>query len=222
MDVQWLSRKGCESLIVFCNGWGMDRTPFNPLGSIGYDVLICSDYTDESGVPEVEELTMRFSELILVGWSMGVAFGQKFFSKKSHLFKKRIAINGTLCPRHDAFGIPGDVFDSTLAGLNENSLMKFYHRMCRSRGVLNVFLENKPVRTIESQVDELHAISRGLDCTDEEESIYSDVIISTKDLIIPTGNQKRFWQNSTSSLVPGHHFPFYQWKTWDNIVQLHN
>ncbi len=219
METRWLHRQDRDFLILFCNGWGMDEKPFKPLTSHKYDVLICFDYTDESGVPEVEELNKKYSEIILVGWSMGVAYGQRFYEGSSHCFSKRIAINGTLCPRHDEFGIPVKVFESTLSNLSEKSLLKFYLRMCRSREVVKKFIQNKPGRTIESQIEELKVISKYMGCTDEDKSIFTDIVISKKDLVIPTSNQIRFWKNNTTSLIDGYHFPFYQWESWDKLVE---
>jgi len=218
MEIEWLQRENNDSLLLFCNGWGMDSRPFLPLSSNRYDVLMCYDYTDESPMPDVEKLAEEYPTMILVAWSMGVAYAQRFFSTKFNYFQKRIAINGTLCPIHDSFGIPVNIFHSTLTHICEETMLNFYHRMCRSRMILNHFLEHRPIRTVKSQKKELQTIYRTIGCTEEEKSIYTDVIISKKDLIIPSANQMNFWHTTDVYLIPGFHFPFYKWNSWDELV----
>jgi biotin synthesis protein BioG len=218
MKIEWLHRENSGSLLIFFNGWGMDGHPFRLLSSDRYDVLMCFDYTNEAAVPDVEKLAEKYSTIILAAWSMGVAYAQRLFAAKRNFFQQRIAINGTLCPIHDTFGIPVDIFNSTLTNISEKTILNFYHRMCRSRQILGAFLENRPLRTVNSQKEELQTIFRTIGCIREEESIYTDVIISKKDLIIPTANQLHFWHTANVSLIPGFHFPFYQWKSWDQLV----
>lgn len=219
MKTQWLHREKNDSLMLFCSGWGMDYHPFSPLLSKEYDVLICFDYTAETAVPDVRKLSVNYSRIILVAWSMGVAYAQRFFTETQKLFQHRIAINGTLCPIHNTFGIPINTFNATLTNISEESMLNFYHRMCRSPQLLTEFLKNSPARTVKSQKEELQAIYSNIGCLDEEKSIYTDVIISKKDFIIPTVNQLHFWKSTKVSTISGYHFPFYQWKSWDELVK---
>lgn len=219
MKIQWLQREKNDSLLLFCSGWGMDDRPFRPIRSEKYDVLMCFDYSDETVIPDIKKLAENYSIIILVAWSMGVAYAQRFFSETRNLFKQRIAINGTLCPIHDTFGIPVNIFNSTLTTISEKTILSFYHRMCRSRQILGDFLENRPVRDVKSQKEELQTIYRTIGCIKRDRSIYTDVIVSKKDLIIPTVNQINFWHTTNVSFVPGYHFPFYQWKSWDELVK---
>ncbi len=219
MDIDWLHRNNNELLILFCNGWGMDSRPFLPLPSLQYDVLVCSNYMDITVVPDIERLKRNYTGIILIGWSMGVAYGQQLYFEKSSCFTKKIAVNGTLCPVNDSYGIPPGIFESTLDNMNEKTLLRFYKRMCRSREVYSDFLENRPVRNITSQTQELKTILGSTVCLGEEKSIYTDVIISDKDYIIPTNNQQQFWQSSNAVTIPASHFPFYLWKSWDDLVE---
>lgn len=219
MNNEWSFKKGREKLIVFCNGWGMDSNPFQPLASHEYDLLIVSDYSDQTCEIDVDELAKKYSKIVLICWSMGVAYGQFFFSDKQHHFHNTIAINGTLCPVHDNFGIPTKIFASTLMNLGEESVENFYKRMCRSKDIFEIFLKNRPGRGVNSLHRELQKIGETVSCKEEKNSIFSRVIISKKDLVIPTRNQQRFWQNSNPLLMPGFHFPFYQWQSWDQLIR---
>ena len=47
---------------------------------------------------------------------------------------ERVALNGTVTPVDDLKGIPQQVFEGTLEGLNEVALEKFIRRMCLKKG----------------------------------------------------------------------------------------
>lgn len=217
----WLHRSGRPNLILFCNGWGMDQYPFQPLGSMSQDVLMLYDYTDIPSEPQDIIRSMDgYHSITLVAWSMGVAYAQKLFANCSSLFTKTIAVNGTLCPINDHCGIPVKVFAATRDDFSERARLKFYRRMCRDKLLLKVFLGNQPRRSVQSQQAELAAIYLDSVCETEEISIYSNVVISQNDYIMPTLNQLNFWKNSPTHLLSGAHFPFYLWESWDDLLQF--
>jgi biotin synthesis protein BioG len=218
MKTLWLHRYNRDRLLVFCNGWGMDGRPFMPLQVHAYDVLMCYDYTDLEIDKDIVELIGSYSEAHLLGWSMGVWAGQRLFTAKADLFRRKIAINGTLCPIHDQFGIPIEIFSSTLDNFNETARLKFYRRMCRERGILGAFLGNQPERKIQDQRLELEHLLHTTDCLPAEASIYTDIVIAERDFIMPTANQERFWAQKKVHIIDGSHFLFYGWKSWDNLL----
>ena len=131
-----------------------------------------------------EKITQNFDEydhVILIGWSMGVWAGQKLFADISERFSRTIAINGTLCPISDRFGIPEKIFDSTLSGFAEKARTRFYRRMCRDKTNLELFLANQPQRTLESQQVELKVLRENVDCVSSEKSIYNEIIVADND-----------------------------------------
>ncbi len=218
MKSDWLHQQQQEQLIIFCNGWGMDATPFLPLGAGKYDVLMLSDYRDLTLDLDPATLFSRYQCTILISWSMGVWAGQQIFQPWSHCFQGAIAINGTLCPVHDQFGIPVQFYDATLAQFSEVSRLKFYRRMCRDRQTLEIFLDHQPQRSVESQALELAALQGVVDCQSAESAIYTHVLIADQDLVVPTANQIAFWQGREVRRVEGSHFLFYGWKSWDELV----
>jgi biotin synthesis protein BioG len=214
----WLHRKSCKNLILFCNGWGMDDRPFLPLTAIKYDVCMFCNY---SQLQVDEKITQNFDEydhVILIGWSMGVWAGQKLFADISERFSRTIAINGTLCPISDRFGIPEKIFDSTLSGFAEKARTRFYRRMCRDKTNLELFLVNQPQRTLESQQVELKVLRENVDCVSSEKSIYNEIIVADNDRIIPSLNQYRFWGDRRIFNIRGFHFLFYLWQSWDQLL----
>lgn len=220
MITEWLHKKEKKELIVFYNGWGMDARPFQDLASKRYDVVCCSNYIDDSNIPDISSLAHTYDKIVLVGWSMGVFFAQHHFSDKRDLFYKAVAVNGTLCPVHDTQGIPVEVVYSTLRQLSDATLLKFYKRMCKSLKTYNKFLQHKPLKEVGDVQLELQHICDVSDCIDEKDSMFSHVIITDKDYIMPSANQLVYWKNSKVYLLKGAHFPFYQLENWDNLILL--
>lgn len=218
----WLQKNNSDRCIVFCNGWGMDGSPFAPISSAGYDVLMLYDYQGVELPPSFDQQIRRYKDRVLVAWSMGVWAGQQLFSDMDSCFSEKIAINGTLCPIHDRFGIPHDIAKGTLESWGKNSRQRFYRRMCRSKSLLEQFIRYQPQRTCENQKEELAELFEIAGCFKPADSIYNTILIARNDRIVPTENQLAFWENSDACLLDGSHFPFYSWSSWDNLLACIN
>jgi len=203
-------------LLVFCNGWGMDGRPFQPLASRNFDVLNCYDFR-ETDIDAVRPWILGYRERVLVSWSMGVWGGQQLFGECSELFGRTIAVNGTLCPVDDRYGIPEKLFAGTLVGWSETARQKFYRRLCGSKTIERRFLEHQPSRLLPDQRQELAYYLEATDCGKKEQSIYREVVIAERDRIVPTSNQLAFWGERATILADGH-FPFYRWQCWDDLL----
>ncbi len=222
MITEWMHSNNNEWLIIFYNGWGMDSTPFRPLFSQKYDVLGCYDYSDDHCSIDIKSLAQAYDRIHLIGWSMGVAHGHRHFQDVADYFDKTIAINGTLKPVDELYGIPVNICKATLDALSEETSVKFYRRMCRSSSVFKSFMHNRPQRVIDDMKNELAAIMTDLQEIDGADSIYSDIIISDTDMIVPTKNQVRFWSEVKTGKIKSlesSHFPFYFWKSWDELLE---
>ncbi|MCP4338904.1 MAG: DUF452 family protein [Desulfobulbaceae bacterium] len=220
MEASWLHNCGRKKLIIFCNGWGMDGFPFQSLMSVEYDVYMLYDYRQIDIYPDIDAVLKMYEEVHLVSWSMGVWVGQKLFTGKQHLFGRTIAINGTLCPIDDSFGIPVQIFNGTLADFGEAARLKFYKRMCREKENLKLFLAQQPQRSFKDQGEELAALKKSVDCIPVKESIYKEIIISDCDLIVPSVNQINYWQGRLVRPVSGFHFIFNLWQSWDQLLDF--
>ena len=220
MKGSWLHKTEKDQLIIFCNGWGMDGTPFQPLASSEYDVYMLYDYHDLIPPQPFDDIMIGYRQILLIGWSMGVWVAQKLFSGSAGLFYRTIAINGTLCPVDDSLGIPEKIFTETLAGFDETTRMKFYRRMCREKTNLKMFLARQPRRLPIEQREELATLQRMVDCVAAEQSIYNEVIIAEYDWVVPSANQKRFWSGRRITEIAGFHFLFYLWPSWDQVLQF--
>jgi biotin synthesis protein BioG len=218
MSVEWLSNDHSKFLIVLCNGWGMDANPFRPIKTYNYDVVVLFDYTSELNLTEILVSILNHEKAYLLGWSMGVSFGQRLFYDHVEKFDKCIAVNGTLHPIDNDFGIPEDIFTATLQNMSDKAVEKFNRRMCRAPEIISKFTEHMPKRLLSNQITELDYIGRHGNCKAKDIPIYSHAIISNADYIIPTVNQLNFWQPYNYRLINGYHFPFYNYSSWDEMV----
>jgi pimeloyl-[acyl-carrier protein] methyl ester esterase len=215
---KWLHKRNSNKLIIFCNGWGMDERPLAGLDSQEWNVLMFYDYVDLVPDQDLEELLSSYEETALIAWSMGVWVGQQVFNPYRQQLQMTLAVNGTLCPIDDQFGIPKDLFQATLEHFNEKQRLKFYHRMCRDRTIYRDFLRDQPARSVENQKKELSALLKSAGCQQQGSSFYQTALVADHDFIMPTANQLNFWPGKTVKRVDGYHFLFYSYRSWDEIV----
>ena len=218
MKSKWIHRKENKKLILFCNGWGMDEYPFSPLKSNEWNVLMFHDYSDLVPDQDLHAIFNEYTEIVLIAWSMGVWAGQQIFSPFQNGLRGALAINGTLCPVDDQFGIPIDVVQATIDNYNHKQRMKFYHRMCRDRALFCEFMNNQPLRNITDQKQELAHLLKIANCNKNAKSIYTCALVSRHDFIMPTVNQLNFWPEKMVRQVEGYHFLFYSYKSWGEVL----
>lgn len=216
MQYYWINKKDNKNLIVFFAGWSFDYNPFLDLDCGENDVLIIYDYNNIDTLPTFENYQHR----TLISWSMGV-FIAYLYKDSFFNFDNKIAVNGTVYPINNLYGIPEKTFDLTLKHALTGLQGKFYQ---------NIFYENEwlekyktcPVkRSLENRVEELHALEKIIKNTEinYDNNFYDAAIISMHDKIIPSKNQLSFWGNKATQLDSGH-FPFYNYKSWDEICKL--
>ena len=223
MIYHWLNRDQSPNLVLFCNGWGMDHHPLTPLESGGFDVLALSDYSAFELPIDLSMLTQDYQEINLICWSFGVWAGAHLFAEQQSFFRRRIGVNGTLRPIDDQFGIPHQFFDGTLAQFSVSVRNRFYQRMCRSEGVLDLFMQNQPHRGLEDQENELRVLAELVARRETEDPFFDTVIVASRDYIVPTAHQLAFWQERCPIVqIENCHYPFTNWRSWAEIVALGN
>jgi len=221
MISHWLHCSDQNELIVFFNGWGMDHHPIELLTTNSYDVLVFSNYTGFHLPEDFAQTISRYEKTYLICWSFGVWAAQQLFFDKKKQFAGCIAINGTLKPINDDFGIPVTFFHATLKNYSKSVQERFYRRMCRQSNVYDLFMSLQPQRPIDDQRKELQSLADMIQQNNGADSIFDEVIISSDDRIIPTMNQQAFWKEQGDiSIIDGCHFPFTNWQRWDDIVDL--
>ena len=203
MRYKWLNKKNHSKIILFFNGWGMDENVVSHLKTEDYDVLVFYDYNNLNTDFDFVSLN-TYTEKYLVAWSMGVMIATLFDIQ----YNSKTAINGTLKPIDDKYGIPTKIYDLTLKGFSQKGLERF---------IKNMYKENceypKITRKSDNQKSELQALTSynaNLDFS------YDRVIISSNDKIIPTKNQITFWGKEPN--LDSGHAPFNHFNSWSDLL----
>ena len=197
-----------RAILIFA-GWAMDSRPFAALHKDGYDIYVAYDYRD---MDADTRLLDHYDEICVIAWSWGVPSAASFISGHPDMpVTAAIAVNGTLTPIDDERGIPANIFQGTLDGLTEASLLKFYRRVCGSASAYRKFAESTPRREFESLKPELEAIRDNSHAAKVSPLIFDRVIIGDADMIIPTANQWRGWEGHPCVTgIAASHLPDFQ------------
>ena len=201
MKYKWLNKQNSEELIIFFNGWGMDESVVNYLNPENYDIIMLYDYNN---LEFDWSIISNYSKKHIVAWSMGVMCATLFNLD----VVSATAINGTLKPIDNEFGIPNRIYDLTVRGFNLKGRERFINSMFDKP-------EDLPIvnREFEEQKSELSALKNYQANMDFK---YNRVIISDLDKIIPTKNQEAFW--GISSNLHSGHCPFKLFKSWSELL----
>jgi biotin synthesis protein BioG len=202
MKYKWLQKNNNTKLIIFFNGWGMDETVVSHLEPANYDVLMFYDYNSLETNFDFKQFA-NYSEKYLVAWSMGVMIATNFEIN----YNSTTAINGTLEPIHEKFGIHPKIYDLTIQGFNENGRKRFLKSIFDTN--CNIAVQ----RDISEQKTELVAIKN---YKANKNFKYNKIYISDNDKIIPTKNQIAYWNKDTNIQSP--HCPFPLFKTWEELL----
>lgn len=195
MKSKYVSRNSSDRLILIFAGWGMDWHLFSDLSRPGYDILIIWDYKDLSF--NWKPLS-KYNEICLIAWSMGVFAASITIHEIEQRITTRIAINGTLVPIDEAYGISPAIWHGTLNALSPGTWRKFQRRMCSSAAQFEDYTTRASQRTIADIKEELIALETHTLFHADEIKRWDMAIVSLHDGIFPYTNQIRAW----SSLAP--------------------
>lgn len=209
MKHQWISKTGAPRAIMIFAGWGSHGSMFSAIHKPGYDIIVFWDYRDESFDVSI---MAGYDEIFLIGWSMGVMEAQRILKGVELPVGATLAVNGTGSPVDDSEGIPVNIFNGTLQGLDERSLWKFYRRMCGSNSALERLKPSLSHRQVEELVEELYAIGiRSTDVANGRAGLWSRAVVGGRDAIFPPANQLSAWVGVPAEVwddMP--HFPDWQ------------
>lgn len=216
MKAEWIVRRGGGTLLLFFNGWGMDRCVADWLVSSspafdGRDIAVVYDYRDLTLPDWLGEAVVGAESVELLAWSMGVWAAARAGLEK---VDRAVALNGTPWPRDAERGISPEVFMGTLDGWNDANRQRFERRMMM--GVPQDVVENvRSERSSVEQKGELQAIADSLS-SGQQHSVptwnYSKAIVGGRDQIFRAENQLRAWREAGVQVVdyPAMpHFPFH-------------
>lgn len=215
MKHYFIHKQNHPCLTLFFAGWGMDYHPFTDYISEGSDLLICYDYRS---LDFDTSLLKDYREIRLVGWSMGVWAAARVLEHTTLPIKESIAVNGTMTPVDDNYGIPRAIFKGTLEGLDERNLHKFYRRMCLPGKELNRFLEKRPRRDVEELKEELRVIGEYVTALPVPDFTWEKAVTGRMDLIFASQNQTNAWKNTQTPCVE-YDIPHYCEQVLRNIIE---
>ena len=204
MKYKWLNQKNNQKLIIFFNGWGMDDCVVNHLEPENYDVLMFYDYNSLETDFDFEKLNI-YPQKYLIAWSMGVMTATLFDIN----YLSKTAINGTLKPIDDRFGIPNRIYDLTLRGFSLKGAERFIKSMYSDAS--DNICPTK--REFENQKTELEALTH---YEANQDFKYDRIILSNEDKIIPTKNQIAFWGIEPN--INSGHAPFNSFSKWSELL----
>ena len=208
MKYKWLNRKNNNKFIIFFNGWGMDECIVKHLEPEDYDVLMFYDYNTLETDFDFNGLNI-YSQKYLVAWSMGVMTAALF--DIDYTFKT--AINGTLKPIDNKYGIPERIYNLTLTNFSEKGAERFIKNMFNEDCLPPPKISEITNRSFESQKSELEALTH---YSAKQDYKYDRVILSSDDKIIPTKNQVAFWGIEPN--IKSGHSPFNYFKSWRELL----
>ena len=114
---------------------------------------------------------------------------------------ERVALNGTVTPVDDLKGIPQQVFEGTLEGLNEVALEKFIRRMCLKKENLETFLSKRPQRAVEELQEELRRIGEQVKSCAVPSFAWERAVIGKNDFDFYGGQPKKCMDRDGSGRV---------------------
>lgn len=215
-----------DVLLLFFNGWGMDRinsvSDFNilwkPLLEMAgfpqeYDIVQFYDYSEAGVKVDIQELAVGYNKVYLAAWSLGVRVSAELLLTCDISLEKAVAINGTLEPISDNYGLSPSIFRATIDNWSEQGRASFNRRMCRGKDNLELFEKYQPQRELGEQKAELIEIeNRVTGKPSDYKNFFNLAIAGLQDKIFFSARQIAYWQSQhveVMELDTGH-FPAVQ------------
>ncbi len=208
-------------LLLFFNGWAMTPASVEHMTlPEGYDFLAVEDYRDDTFAFDFSP----YQEIVLVAWSMGVWAAQRLFHwGRLPKVSQAIAIAGTPMQRSDEYGIPEEVFDATLASLNEENRERFNRRMCGGKRLRHLFeaLAQRPTEEIWEELKRVQYEERTAIPNGESMVLWTRAHVPLRDRIVPAAHQMAYW-NRSGVPIETHpqedHYLFQKYTSWSELL----
>lgn len=159
MQASWLIKNNSKKLIVFFNGWSMDENAVKHLSTSQHDVVMLYNYSDLEIPESIINESNGYEEINIIAWSFGVWSAAAVINQFKNP-KNIVAINGTLIPIDNSFGIKEKIFNLTLFLLSSTTYASFFKNMFSSIDEYEKSLNSIPKREIEDKKNELSQIKK--------------------------------------------------------------
>ncbi len=173
-------------LILIFAGWSTSASLYSEVKRKGWDTAVVDDYTEMQ--LDLHHLK-KYKTIYLYAWSLGVRAASRVLSNSD--ITMAFAINGTLSPIDDRFGIPKDIYLGTANNLDDRNLRKFRIRMASN--VISPEQLGEGSRSVELLRNELIAIEADKELPAEPMIKWRRAYIGSSDRIFPPENQINAW-----------------------------
>lgn len=213
---QHFHRPQNDRLLLFFTGWGMDELVSAHLDDAGWDIWTIYDYSSPVVLPPIPA---HYGDIRLIAWSLGVWAAAEASAGLPSL-TDAVAINGTLHPLDEQFGIAPAIFQGTIEHwLQPRARERFWQRLS---GTTTAEFPH-PRRMPDDQQRELQAIATRYLRSPQVRNPFRRAIISENDRIFSAVAQRRAWQHDGIAEVlslPGAHAPFAGMSSWNHLLHL--
>ncbi len=210
-------------LLIFFGGFYTDYNCFEEFDTKTSDILFVNDYSNL----DFEELRYfdftPFGEINLIAYSYGVwAANEAYKARALPEINKSVGISGTYYPVNAEYGINPKVFNIMLNAMSLETMARFERNMLENCAGGEI---KKAQRTIENLKNELINIKRySLIPSSGDEFEFETMVLTKQDKIFPYKSQENFfnsrdWKNTHKVILNTGHFPFFEFKTLDNILE---
>lgn len=198
------------NLILFFNGWGMDKKCVENIKVPDDYILEVINFPYDYNIKKFK----NYEKIYFIGWSFGCWYLSKYIIKNEIKSENIIAINGhsEIIGR---YGISPKMLDFTLKNLTEKSLKKFY----KNSGIPDNFTDfNKNFTFIKNELLFFKDNYRSL------ENIFTKAFIGKNDRIICFERQKKYFAEKKISFIEMDfpHYPFEVLNDWKEILEEKN
>lgn len=207
MKVDFIRKNGGEKrLILIFAGWSTNPSLYSQIAIEGWDVAVVHDYSE---ISLSTDFLKPYNTVFLFAWSLGVAAAEAVLPADA--ITSAYAINGSLNPVSDKFGIPPEIYFGTLDNLSPRNLTKFRMRMAGDNATFKEIFGNEvpdgaEVETLKTQLRNLATAN-----CDSPRLPWRKTFIGEADRIFPPQNLCNSWQRYPEvkiiSLSKPHYIP---------------
>lgn len=209
MNIEYLHKEPSRRLILIFGGWSTQPCMYSSIGIQGWDVAVVYDYDTLHPINKEIE---GYDTIYLFAWSLGVYAADMTLDDER--ITEAFAINGTLWPVHDTFGIPESIYKGTRNTLSPRNLDKFRRRMMPDSASFKELFggTTESNETVTRLADQLLTFESE-NYSETPRLRWTRAYIGRDDRIFPPGNMLRAWKRLPETRIvetSDAHFPNFQ------------
>ncbi len=209
-----------SSLIVFFCGFYTDANCFIEFDNGKNDLLFVYDYSDMENNPLEYFDFLDYTKVSVIAYSYGVwalnyVYNQNLLPK----IGSSCALCGTFCPIDNEYGVNEKIYDLMARSLNSDTIEKFEQKMALgATSPLKIKSANRKIENLSDELLNIKVVSKRTWFKKNFE--FDKVVLAKKDRIFPYSSQANFWAAHKHKVeLECGHFPFFEFKDFDEILE---